>query len=112
MMELKTEQIGSRLILHIDGRIDTLASQQFETEMVDLIEKGETDLIGDCTKLDYVSSSALRVFLLSLKSLKRKNGRFVLYGLQPPIREVFDISGFLDLFQIFDNRTEALGSSS
>ena len=108
-MELLTEQEGKRLILNLNGRIDTLASQRFETEMTKIIEKGETDLVADCSQLEYVSSSALRVFLVTLKSLKRKNGQFVLFGLQPQIREVFDISGFLDLFQVFDDRKEALG---
>ena len=59
-------------------------------------------------QLEYVSSSALRVFLMTLKTLKKKNGRFVLFGLQPQIREVFDISGFLDLFQIYTHRKEVL----
>ena len=108
-MEIKTEKSGSRVILNIQGRIDTLASQQFEVEMTQLIEKGETDLVVDCTQLEYVSSSALRVFLVTLKQIKKNQGRFVLYGLKPHIREVLDVSGFLDLFQIFIDRDEALG---
>ena len=107
-MELKTEQQGDRLILFLGGRIDTLNSQQFESEITSLIDKGHTDLVGDCSQLDYLSSSALRVLLVALKSLRKKQGRFVLFGLQPQIREVLDISGFLDLFQIYDNREEAL----
>ena len=107
-MEIITEQIGNKLILNINGRIDTLTSRDFESELIKIIESGKTDLIGDCTGLDYVSSSALRVFLVALKTLKRKNGRFVLLGLQPQIHEVFDISGFLDLFQVYNNREDAL----
>jgi anti-anti-sigma factor len=110
-MELNSEKNGSKLILHLSGRIDTLASQQFEKKLTELVEKGNIELIADCNQLEYVSSSALRVLLLTLKKLKSKNGRFILFGLQPQIREVFDISGFLDLFQIFENRNEALAQS-
>ena len=107
-MEIRTEKTNDRLIIQLTGRIDTLSAQSFEEKMLHLIEEGETDLVADCSQLEYVSSSALRVFLVALKTLKRKNGRFVLYGLQPQIREVFDISGFLDLFQIYANKEEVL----
>jgi len=107
-MKIKKERVGSQLILKIKGRIDTLTSREFETEVITLIENGDNNLVGDCSQLDYVSSSALRVFLVALKRLKKNSGQFVLFGLQPQIREVFDISGFLDLFKIYNDRDEAL----
>jgi len=107
-MEFKTEKNGTHAIFKLSGRIDTLSSALFEEKLLDLIENGETNLIGDCSQLEYVSSSALRVFLVALKRIKRKNGQFSLFGLQPQINEVFEISGFLDLFQIYDNRAKAL----
>jgi anti-anti-sigma factor len=107
-MEFKTEKNGAQAIFQVSGRVDTLSSPLFEEKLLDLIDTGEINLIGDCSQLEYVSSSALRVFLVALKTIKRNDGQFSLFGLQPQIHEVFDISGFLDLFQIYDNREKAL----
>ncbi len=109
-MNISTKHSGNTMTLELKGRIDSLTSGEFEMQIMDLINSGETRLVADCTQLEYASSSALRVFLMALKSLRRKDGELVLFGLQPQIREVFDISGFLDLFQIYQDRDEAINN--
>ena len=107
-MEINTLQNGNSSVLELKGRFDTITSKKLEEHVISLIESGETQIVADCRHLDYACSSALRVFLMALKSLRQKNGQIVLFGLQPQIKEVFDISGFLDLFPIYQNQEEAL----
>jgi anti-sigma B factor antagonist len=57
-----------------------------------------------------MSSSILRVFLLALKTIRRNNGKIILTSLQDHIEEVFDISGFLDLFEIYPTREDAFAA--
>jgi anti-sigma B factor antagonist len=58
--------------------------------------------------LEYISSSGLRVFLSQLKKVRKQQGDIKLASMKPYIREVFDIAGFTQLFNIFDNENAAI----
>ncbi len=109
-MQIRKEIIDQGVLLHLEGRFDTLAAQDFEQQLMSIIDEGAVSLIIDCQNMDYISSSILRVFLLALKTIRRKSGKIVLTNLQDHIREVFDISGFLDLFEIYSTREDALAA--
>jgi anti-anti-sigma factor len=60
--------------------------------------------------MNYISSSGLRVFLVAQKKVLSLNGKLILCNMQPTIQEIFRISGFSNLFRIFDTLEEALES--
>ena len=64
--------------------------------------------MADFDDNEYVSSAGLRVFLAVLKFLEKNDGRIVLCGMKPFVADVFEISGFSELFEIVDTREEAL----
>lgn len=97
-------------VVGIVGRLDTTTYSDLETYLNSLYSKGVNQLVLDCTRMDYVSSSGLRVFLLALKRLKATGGSLVICGLQPTIHNVFEISGFLSIFNIKDNCDQALAA--
>jgi anti-sigma B factor antagonist len=107
-VELTEETTDSCTILGIDGRLDTANYGVLEAKLADLLASGKLRILVDCSKLDYVSSSGLRVFLNGLKKVTAAQGKFVLCGLQENIREIFEISGFSDIFEIFPARDQAL----
>lgn len=107
-MNIKIEKIGNFTILRIKGRIDTVHSSSLESEVNQLFDKGEKDLIFNCSEVDYISSSGLRVFLVAQKKAISINGKLYLCNMQPAIQEIFRISGFSNLFRIFDTQEEVL----
>jgi anti-sigma B factor antagonist len=107
-MNLSIEKINNYSILNIDGRIDTTNSTLFEAEIDRIYNSGEKDVILDCSGLKYISSSGLRVFLIAQKRANSLQGKLHVANMQPPIREIFVISGFSSIFRIFDTRQEAL----
>jgi anti-anti-sigma factor len=109
-MEIERHNIDQGVLLHLRGRFDTLAAPEFEQQIMTIIDERTTLLIIDCKEMNYMSSSILRVFLLALKTIRRNNGKILVADLQPHIKEVFDISGFLDLFEIYSTREEALAA--
>lgn len=109
-METQEKQINDVIILHFIGRLDSLASNEAEIKLNDLINKSTIRLVINLDKLEYISSSGLRVLLASLKKAKKQNGDIKLACLQPYVKEVFDISGFSTLFQIFDKEDAAINS--
>jgi anti-sigma B factor antagonist len=107
-MNLKKEKIGNYSVLNIKGRVDTIHSSTLEDEVGQLIESGERNLIFNCSEMNYISSSGLRVFLVAKKKVVPLNGKLYLCNMQPSIQEIFRISGFSNLFRIFDTLEEAL----
>lgn len=108
-MNITREKSGDYSILTLNGRIDTSTSPAFEEEIEKLFGEGEKNLIFDCSGLNYISSSGLRVFLIAQKRAILLKGSLSLCCMQPAIREIFVISGFDMIFKVFDSREEALG---
>lgn len=109
-MNIKKEKVDDFLILKIEGRIDTVQSSFLEEEVNQLFDNGEKNLIFNCSEMNYISSSGLRVFLVAQKKAISTKGKLYLCNLQPAIREVFRISGFSNLFRIFESQEEALNN--
>jgi anti-anti-sigma factor len=107
-MNVKKEKIGDFTVLKIKGRIDTIHSSALEGEVNQLFDSGEKNLIFDCSGMDYISSSGLRVFLVTQKKVIPFKGKLYLCNMQPAIQEIFRISGFSNLFRIFETQEEAL----
>ena len=109
-MNITQKSEGKIVILALEGRLDTLNFASLEKEMTLLIEKNQKDIILDCQQLDYVSSSGLRILLKSLKMVDAASGRFTICNLQPQITQIFKISGFDHLFEIYPGLNEAVAS--
>jgi anti-sigma B factor antagonist len=106
-VELIEEKADFCTVLSISGRLDTGTYGALDKKLSDMIAGGASTILVDCSKLDYVSSSGLRVFLTVLKKMTAGNGKFVWCGLQENIQEIFEISGFTGIFPIFPGREEA-----
>lgn len=106
-MILKTEKAGKICIVNINGRLDTTNFKQLEDVLEEQISNGEKKIIVDCSEMEYVSSSGLRIFLMMLKKTNAQQGKFVLSGLQSHILEIFEIAGFTSIFKIEKSVDEA-----
>ena len=107
-MNLLIKQASSFKIVVIDGRLDTTTYTELEKMLNTLFDQGDRQIILDCTTMDYVSSSGLRVFLMILKKIKSAGGKLILYGLQPAIHNIFEISGFLSIFNFVETIDQAI----
>jgi anti-anti-sigma factor len=107
-MNITTTKINQGTKVTIDGRIDTTNYNEFENAVNQLFEEGVKAIYLDCSALSYISSSGLRVFLTVQKKMMTTGGKFLLYAMQPTIREIFDISGFSSIFSIYENEETAL----
>ncbi len=84
--------------LILNGRIDTLTCQYFEDTLLPLISEEVNHLTLDCTKVNYISSTGLRVFILADKKVQSFNGEITIIGLDDFLKNIFDISGLTALF--------------
>jgi anti-anti-sigma factor len=104
-MEITETQEAGKGVAILDGRLDTATAALTETRLLALLEKG--GVIADLSEVRYVSSAGLRVLLKAAKQAKATGASFAVVGLQPPVREVFEISGFDKIIPAFATRAEA-----
>jgi len=105
-MDVKTE--GDITIAVIVPRFDAYTASEVETVLKDLIAKGAKKVICDFSQTDYVASAGLRVLLSSAKSLQKCGGQILMVSMKPYVREVFEVSGFSQIFKVFNSQDEAL----
>ena len=92
-MQINKNQEGNKLILAPIGRVDTITSPELEAAVV---LDGIEELVFDLAQVDYISSAGLRVLLSSQKKMAGKSMKIV--NAKPAVKEVFDITGFSDIF--------------
>ena len=107
-LQIELEEIERRILLRLDGRLDSSSIQILERKIDKLIEERHYHLLLDFTRVDYLSSAGLRVLLSAAKKLKAKKGTFVLFSLQDEVTEVVKMAGFDRILQICSNEKEAL----
>ena len=105
---MEAQVIGEVTVVMLPARVDTTSARDVETGFNDLLDAGARQMVADFGANEYVSSAGLRVFLTVLKYLEKNDGRIVLCALQPFVADVFEISGFSELFAIAGTRDEAL----
>lgn len=109
-MELIEKKSGEVSILSFTGRLDAYSANEVEKKIAALIESGQEKIVLNLDKLEYISSSGLRVFLAQLKKARKQQGDLKLACMKPYIKEVFDIAGFTQLFNIFETEDAAAGN--
>ncbi len=101
------ETDGTQQII-LTGRLDSATSNAFERTLKNLFENPESLVMMDFSALDFVSSAGLRVVLMTAKRAKQTKSRLVLFNMQPQVKDVFEISGFLKILDVVDNRNAAV----
>jgi anti-anti-sigma factor len=85
---------GGKTIVKTGQRIDTLNAPQFENDIQPAIEKG-VDLEIDCTELNYLASSGLRIFQATMRTVIRSmGGQMKLTHVNDDIYDVLKMTGF------------------
>ena len=98
-MNIATTREEPRLTLAVEGRLDTTTAPQLEAELKTGLE-GVRELVLDFAQLEYLSSAGLRVILGAQKVMNRQQGSMVVRHVNETIREVFEVTGFVDILTI------------
>ncbi|MBR1442172.1 MAG: STAS domain-containing protein [Firmicutes bacterium] len=97
-MTINKKQENDKLTVKIEGRLDTTTAPQLEAEMKESIGDSK-ELIFDISSLEYISSAGLRVLLTAQKTMN-KQGSMVVRGANDTIKEIFEVTGFVDILNI------------
>ena len=98
-MNILKDYDNKDLTLSVEGRIDTLTSQDLENEINEEIGKFDS-LTIDFDKVEYISSAGLRVLIATQKKLKSTDTPMVIKNVNETINEIFRMSGFDKILKI------------
>ena len=99
-MEITDKKTDNAIVVEILGRIDAGSTESTEKYFNSLISENDQNIIVDCNDMDYINSSGLRIFIMSLKKQVANGKKLLLCNLQKNIKEVFQFSGFTNLFDV------------
>ncbi|MBR0265285.1 MAG: STAS domain-containing protein [Prevotella sp.] len=98
-MKTTIEEIDGKYVATLEGEMDTAAAIEVEEVLKPLYQSEGKDVIIDCTKLEYIASSGLRILLSILKGAKASGSKVVMKGVNDDIKNVFKLTGFISLFE-------------
>ena len=107
-MGLLVARKGDVVIVMPDSQLDTNTSPEAEKMLMAQLDAGETRIVIDFSKTDYISSAGLRVILKTASLLQEKGGGFALCNGNDQIVEVLEFSGFLDIVKYCSSLDEAV----
>lgn len=98
-MKTTIQEIEGKIIATLSGELDTAAAMEVEKSLQPLYESDGRDIIIDCTELEYIASSGLRIMLSILKQAKAHGSRLILRNVNEDIQAVFRMTGFNNIFE-------------
>jgi anti-sigma B factor antagonist/stage II sporulation protein AA (anti-sigma F factor antagonist) len=97
------------------GRIDHASAGDFERALMPLLDPSrgaDAGLVLDFTRIGYISSVGLRVLMVAAKRMRERRARIAVAGLQPVVAEIFAISRFDSVLDVFASVRTALEAIS
>ena len=96
-MKIDIKKEEKKLIIKLDGKLDTNTSPELDSKMSEL--EGVEEVIIDIADLNYISSAGLRV-LLSMQKVMNKQGKMTIINVCENVMDIFEVTGFSDILNI------------
>jgi len=96
-MNIEQERTDKSVVLTLNGRLDTVNAPLLESKIKE--QEDITELTIDFKGITYISSMGLRVLLQAKKAIKAKGGRMSIINMRDSVREIFEMTGFLNLME-------------
>lgn len=100
-LQITKEEVGDSLTVHIKGDLNVKTSPYLEEELTKSIG-GVKELVLDFAGVEYISSAGLRVLLAMEKTMRRQQGKMKLLHVNPAVKEIIRLAGFLQVMHIED----------
>ena len=106
-MEITNTNENDYFIIGINGDLDASSCIILDKSISEAVSKGEKKIIIDCSRLNYIYSAGLGVFMSYLQDFESNKISLVLFGLNEKVNNVFQILGLDQLIKIVDTKEEA-----
>ena len=101
MFEFKVTQNSPEILaMEMNGELNTVAAQDLQEEIESLQKDMVKPILIDVTRLNYISSTGLRIFMIIKKTANANGQTVTLKGLNDIVEKVFKMTGFDKMFEI------------
>lgn len=109
-MQLDQRRAGNALIVTpLEDRLDARVATDFKERMIELIASGNTVIVLDLSKVEFIDSSGLGAIVSSLKRMGGR-GELVVCGLQETTMTLFKLTRMDRVFQVFESEQQAVSA--
>lgn len=109
-MQLEQQSIDGQIVVTLkETRLDAAIADQFKSEMMELVQSGQRQLVLDLAAVDFIDSSGLGAVVSILKSVG-KDGSLKLCRLQDSVMSIFKLTRMTQVFSIHTSTEAALAA--
>ncbi len=98
-MKTTIQELEDKYLVTLEGELDTAAAVEVENILQPLYTSNGRDIVIDCTNLEYIASSGLRILISILKGAKTSGSKVIMRNMNDDIKTVFKLTGFINLFE-------------
>jgi len=108
-MKIETQTQNGQLVITVrEERLDAHNSGELKDRILRILEEGGRRLVVDLADVSFIDSSGLGALLSGYKNATQRAGSFILSGLQPRVRAMFELTRLNRVFDIYPRLQEAL----
>jgi len=108
-MEMQIDKLDKISIARIVGSLDGVTSIEAQEKLMPLVQ-AKCCLALDLSKCNYISSAGLRLLMMLAKQVNAQGGRLALSGVCAEVKDVMDITGFINFFKLYDTIDEIISA--
>ncbi len=107
-MKITEDRQNDVLICRIDEEINIDTSPQLRKAFGEYVGKNAKKIIIDFSGVSYIDSSGIATFIELFQRLKKIEGKFRICCMAPKVKNVFEVTKVIKLFEVFDSRDAAI----
>jgi anti-sigma B factor antagonist len=106
-MQLYEKQDGKYWIIEVAGDVDASSAIHLDKAIEKALQANHTHILIDGTKLQYIASAGLGVFVSRIEEFNDNGVHFAIFGLSEKVKNVFQILGLDKLLHIVTDLQQA-----
>ncbi|HUU54006.1 MAG TPA: STAS domain-containing protein [Armatimonadota bacterium] len=95
-------------VLSLAGEVDVANAAQVRDSALKLISSGVKRLVVDLNATEYMDSTGLGMLVGLLKRMRESGGDVLIAVARPRVKRLFEITGLIQVFRIYDDAAAAL----
>lgn len=108
LVEIRPDRRPGTVVLALDGELDHDTAEPLRNALKE--NSGAVRIVVDCSGLRFCDSTGLNVLLRTRLRLLAEGGRVDLAGLRSPVDRIFEITGALKVFRVYEDADTALAA--
>ena len=98
-------------VIDVQGEIDMYTAPRLRELLIDLVSKGNYQLVANLEKVGFLDSTGLGVLVGGLKRVRAHDGSLDLVCTQQRILKIFQITGLTEIFGIYATADQAIAAT-